>query len=232
MIKSTFNSEYTIRFCDFDYVNFLNQGKYEVIETLQYDLNVPKLYPVISLYAIINKLSLGNNESIGNIDLICNNDRNFGRIAFTKLKVLHFLFQLRNQANLLAKVTFSNNLTYLLSTGIIKDEQQNTLLCFCFDITKVDFVSNKILEGGIYLMMDIKRLSTPEHKQLLSIINSKGSIMDMCIEENIDVILTDKIDRKLFTVFNKEFTSITDRKAYLQEKAKLLMEQDIENVVI
>lgn len=222
-----------LNYCNFNYSHILNESKYEILESLQYDLNTPKLYPFISLYSITKKLS-ENFKKIDNINLIVNNN-NINRIPFTKLRLLSLFLENRSEINILKKIEFSNNSKYIVGKGMIRDEQQNTLICICFDITKVDFAeltNNKILEGGLYLMIDIKRLSNLENKKLLSIINSKGSIINMCLEQNIDIIYTSKIDRKLFTTFNKEFTSITDRKIYLQEKAKLLMEQDIENVVI
>ena len=219
-----------LNYCNFNYSYILNESKYEILESLQYDLNTPKLYPFISLYSITKKLS-ENFKKIDNINLIVNNT-NINRIPFTKLRLLSLFLENRSEINMLKKFEFSNNSKYIVGKGMIRDEQQNTLICICFDITKVDFTNNKILEGGLYLMMDIKNLSTPENKKLLSIINSKGSIMDMCKEQNIDIILTSKIDRKLFTTFNKEFTSITDRKIYLQEKAQLLMVENLEDVVV
>lgn len=230
MIESLFDSSNLIRHCNFDYITMLNQSQYEVVDTLQFDLKVPKLYPIISLYPIINKLAL-NRLDTGEVNIICKDNPIGRRVAFSKLRVLNYLFYSTPEANILKKTSFGT-VEYVLGTGMIRDLQQNTLLSFCFDISKVDFVGNKILEGGLYLMLDIQRLSTPENKQLLSIINSKGSVMDICIENNIDVIFTSKIDRKLFTVFNKEFTSIMDRKSYLQEKSRLLIEENIDDVVI
>lgn len=233
MIIESFNNTYDFNNCDFDYARFLNNTNYEILETIEYDLRVPKLYPIISLYSIIDKLSQSNiNTNNGNIDLIYNNNNINGRISLTKLRILDYLLGRQRETNILKKRIFPNNLEYIIGKGIIRDKEQNTLLCFCFDITKVNFTTNKILNDGIYLMLDIQKLLTSEHKQLFSILNSKGSVINNCIEENIDIIYTGKIDRKLFTVFDKEFISITDRKAYLQEKVKLLLQEDLQNVVI
>lgn len=219
-----------LNYCNFNYSYILNESKYEILESLQYDLNTPKLYPFISLYSITKKLS-ENFKKIDNINLIINNI-NINHIPFTKLRLLSLFLENRSEINILKKFEFSNNSKYIVGKGMIRDEQQNTLICICFDITKVDFTNNKILEGGLYLMIDIKRLSNLENKKLLSIINSKGSIINMCLEQNIDIIYTSKIDRKLFTTFNKEFVSIIDRKTYLQEKAQLLMVENLEDVVV
>lgn len=219
---TNFVNNFTLNNCNFNYSLLLNNSEYKIIETIDFNFEIPKLYPIISLYYIIE------NNNKNSIDLLYYNNLHCGS-KFNKTTLLRYLFPSLNNKNIIKKVFFPDNIQYIIGHGIIRDKEQNTLLCFCFDITKVDFTINKISNDGIYLMLDIQRLSLPEHKKLFSII--KG-IIDLCIQENIDIISTSKIDKKLFTFFNKEFSSLTDRKIYLQEKVKLLLQENLEDVVI
>ena len=218
-------NNFTLVNCNFNYPLVLNNSEYEITETIDFNFKIPKLYPIISLYYIIE------NNNKNSIDLLYHNtirNINYNNIKFNKTTLMRYLFPNLNK-NIIKKYFFFNDIQYIIGHGIIRDKEQNTLLCFCFDNTKVDFTINKILNDGIYLMLDIQRLSLPEHKKLFSII--KG-IINLCIQENIDIISTSKIDKKLFTFFNKEFSSLADRKLYLQEKVKLLLQENLEDVVI
>lgn len=208
-----------------------NSTNYKIIDSLEFDSDKIKLYPVINFFQLKNEI-FDKKITKGFINLYLYASET--RLTFTKLQVNKRLLNSNYPYNMLSKVNFTNGASYYINNGIIRDSNHNTLLCFCFDNSKVDFENGQFLNDSLYLLLDIKRLLLPENKKLFSFLNGKNSIIENCINENIDIIYSSLLDKKLFISFNKEFNSIADRKKYFEELINELKEKcdniDIDNI--
>jgi len=150
-------------------------------------------------------------------------------LPMTKLRVHQQFIIFRESFAIFSTTTFPT-VEYYFNKGIIRDANNNTLICICVDSSKINNKDKKIEDKGLYLMMNSSLLSLPEHKKLLSIINSKDGIYQEFIANGFDVIQTSNIDNKLFDTIDIVFSSIGDRKKYFQEKVEQLKEETLSTI--
>lgn len=197
----------------FDANVFTNQSAYNVIGNITCKNEDKRLFPVFML---------GNSFKEKNLIIISEDNYNsvLTKTRFFNYVINSSIFPLR-RINI-TEGTFS--LVYYMGKGVVLDSNYNILLCYCTDLSLVDFKTNK-LSSKFYVMLNYQLLMLPENKKLLSIINSKGSIVSHAIENKFDIIQTTDINSKIFDSVDITFKSIADRKNYFQEKLNQLLSE-------
>lgn len=204
------NFNYFMRFPNLSIVTqdaLLNHSLYSIINTTTLKKGSKKLFP----YFLLNSPIKENNL----VEVISENVTT--RMSLTKLQLLNQISR-RSYYNFLSQ-RICNELIYNIGYGIIQDNNHNTLMCYCVDLSKIDFKEKKNIPlDAFYLLLNSRLLTLPENKKLYSILNSKDSVIEHAMLSGIDIIYTHNIDNKIFDTVDISFSSISDRKKYFQEK--------------
>ncbi len=196
----------------------LNNAQYSIINTTTLKKGSKQLFP----YFLLNSQIKEN----GRVELIAESSNS--RMNLTKLQVLNQL-GFRSYYNYVSQRICGERI-YNFSSGIIQDDNYNTLMCYCVDLSKIDFVKKtNIPLDAFYLLINNRLLALPENKKIASILNSKDSVIEHALLSGIDVIYTHNIDNKIFDTVDIAFKSISDRKKYFQEKIQQI-QKDIKEI--